>query len=85
MDTSLPFPNRISYAFLTSPVYHLSSLSPLQFITYHPENNWWDVQVKKAHPAFSPMGTGGPFSGGKARQGRDADHSPPSSAEVVNE
>jgi hypothetical protein len=31
------------------------------------------------------MGTGGPFPGGKARPGRDADHSPPSSAEVVNE
>jgi hypothetical protein len=29
-----------------------------------------------------PMGTGGPFPGGKARPGRDADHSPPSSAEV---
>jgi hypothetical protein len=23
------------------------------------------------------MGTGGPFPGGKARPGRDADHSPP--------
>jgi hypothetical protein len=31
------------------------------------------------------MGTGGPFRGGKARPGRDADHSPPSSAEVVTE
>jgi hypothetical protein len=31
------------------------------------------------------MGTGGPFLGGKARPGRDADHSPISSAEVVNE
>jgi hypothetical protein len=31
------------------------------------------------------MGTGGPFPGGKARPRRDADHSPPSSAEVVNE
>jgi hypothetical protein len=31
------------------------------------------------------MGTGGPSPGGKARPGRDADHSPPSSAEVVNE
>jgi hypothetical protein len=31
------------------------------------------------------MGTGGPFPGGKARLGRDADHSSPSSAEVVNE
>jgi hypothetical protein len=33
-----------------------------------------------AHPASCPTGTGG-----KARQGRDADHSPPSSAEVKNE
>jgi hypothetical protein len=31
------------------------------------------------------MGTGGPFPEGKARPGRDADHSPPSTAEVVNE
>jgi hypothetical protein len=38
-----------------------------------------------AHPASCPMGTGGPFPGGKARPGRDADHSLPSSAEVVNE
>jgi hypothetical protein len=37
-----------------------------------------------AHPASCPMGTGGPFSGGKAPPGRDADHSPLSSAEVVN-
>jgi hypothetical protein len=28
---------------------------------------------------------GGPFPGAKARPGRDADHSPPSSAEVENE
>jgi hypothetical protein len=38
-----------------------------------------------AHPASCTMGTGGPFSGGKVRPGRDADHSPPYSAEVVNE
>jgi len=31
------------------------------------------------------MGTGGPFLGGKVRTVCDADHSPPSSAEVVNE
>jgi hypothetical protein len=37
------------------------------------------------HPASCTMGTGGPFPGGKARPGRDADHSPPFSAEVVNE
>jgi hypothetical protein len=39
----------------------------------------------EAHPASCTMGTGGPFSGGKARPERDADHTPPSSAEVVNE
>jgi hypothetical protein len=33
-----------------------------------------------AHPASCKMGTGGPFPGGKARPGCDADHSPPSSA-----
>jgi hypothetical protein len=38
-----------------------------------------------AHPASCTIGTGGPFSGGKARLGRDAEHSPPSTAEVVNE
>jgi hypothetical protein len=37
-----------------------------------------------AHPASCTMGTGGLFPGGKARPGRDADHSPLSSAEVVN-
>jgi hypothetical protein len=37
-----------------------------------------------AHPASCTMGSGGPFPGGKSRPGRDADHSPPSSAEVVN-
>jgi hypothetical protein len=39
----------------------------------------------EAHPASCTMGTGGPFPGGKSRPGRDADHSPQSSAEVVNE
>jgi hypothetical protein len=38
-----------------------------------------------AHPASYPMGTGGPFPGGKARPGRDADHSPPSSTVVKYE
>jgi hypothetical protein len=38
-----------------------------------------------AHPASCPVGTGGPFHGGKAQPGRDADHRPPSRAEVVNE
>jgi hypothetical protein len=38
-----------------------------------------------AHPASCTMGTGGSFPRGKTRPGRDADHSPPSSAEVVND
>jgi hypothetical protein len=38
-----------------------------------------------AHPASCTMGSGGPFPGDKARPGLDADHSPPSSAEVKNE
>jgi hypothetical protein len=37
-----------------------------------------------AHPASCTMGTGGPFPGAKALPGRDADHSPPSNAEVEN-
>jgi hypothetical protein len=35
-----------------------------------------------AHPASCTMGTRGPFPRAKARPGRDADHSPPSSAEI---
>jgi hypothetical protein len=38
-----------------------------------------------AHPASCPMGTGVLSPGLKAQPGRDADHSPPSSAEVENE
>jgi hypothetical protein len=38
-----------------------------------------------AHSASCTMGTGGSFPGAKARPGRDADHSPPSSAEVEYE
>jgi hypothetical protein len=38
-----------------------------------------------AHPASCTMGTRGPFPGAKARPGRDAEHSPPSSAEVEYE
>jgi hypothetical protein len=37
-----------------------------------------------AHPASCTMGTEGPFPGAEARPGRDADHSPPSSAVVEN-
>jgi hypothetical protein len=37
------------------------------------------------HPASCTMGTGGSFPRAKALPERDADHSPPSSAEVENE
>jgi hypothetical protein len=44
------------------------------------------VQINfETHLAFCTMGTGDPFPGPKERLGRDADHSPPSSAEVENE
>jgi hypothetical protein len=38
-----------------------------------------------AHPASCTTGTGGLFPGTKARPRRDADQSPPSTAEVENE
>jgi hypothetical protein len=39
----------------------------------------------EAHSASCKIGTGGPFPEAKARPGRDADHSTPSSAELMNE
>jgi hypothetical protein len=36
--------------------------------------------TSKAHSVSYPVGTGSPFSGGETRPGRDAHHSPPSSA-----
>jgi hypothetical protein len=39
----------------------------------------------EAHPTSCTMGTGGPFPGSKVRLGRDADHSPPASAEIKSE
>jgi hypothetical protein len=39
----------------------------------------------EALTASFSVGTGGPFPGGKAWLGRDADHSLPSSAEIKNE
>jgi hypothetical protein len=44
------------------------------------------VQIgSESHPASCAMGTGGLSTGSKDRPGREADHSLPSSAEVVNE
>jgi hypothetical protein len=45
----------------------------------------WVQTGSEAHPVSYPMGTGGSFPGGKARPGCDADHLPPSSAEVKYE
>jgi hypothetical protein len=39
----------------------------------------------EAHPATCTMSTGCPFLGAKARPGRDADPTPPSSAVAENE
>jgi hypothetical protein len=39
----------------------------------------------EAHPVSCPVGIGDPFPAGKARPGRDADRSLPSSAKVENE
>jgi hypothetical protein len=39
----------------------------------------------ETHPASYPLGTGGPFPRVKAPLGCDADHSPPSNADVMNE
>jgi hypothetical protein len=45
----------------------------------------WVQTGSGAHPASCTMGTGVLSPGVKARPGRDADHSPPSSVEVENE
>jgi hypothetical protein len=45
----------------------------------------WVQTGSGAHPASCTMGNGFLSPGVKARPGRDADHSPPSSAEVENE
>jgi hypothetical protein len=59
---------------------------------FDPRQRWNGIQSSVcvqtdsgAHPASCTMGTGGPFSGGKERPESDADHSPPSSAEVEYE
>jgi hypothetical protein len=39
----------------------------------------------EAHLSSDRMSTGGPFPGSKARPGREAEHSPPSSVEVKTE
>jgi hypothetical protein len=62
---------------------HLADYRRVRYMTY--EKILIGRTSAGVHPASCTMGTGGLFPGGKARPGRDADHSPPSSAEVVNE
>jgi hypothetical protein len=59
---------------------------------FGPRKRWKDISSSLciqtgsgAHPVSCRMGTKGPFPGAKVRQGHDADHSHPSSAEVENE
>jgi hypothetical protein len=53
---------------------------------YLMSNIWiWIYELVNIYGASYPVGAGGPFPGGKARPGREADHSPPSSAEVKYE
>jgi hypothetical protein len=44
-----------------------------------------EVRFPAETEASFTMGTGGPFCGTKKQPGRDADHSPPSSAKVEND
>jgi hypothetical protein len=48
-------------------------------------SNLWVQTGSEAHPASYTMGTRGSFPRGKAWPGCDADHSPPSSANVKKE
>jgi hypothetical protein len=73
------FPTKTLYTFLFSP---MRATCPAYLILFY---IICLIISEGAHPASCTMGTGGPFPGGKARPERDADHSPPSSAEVVNE
>jgi hypothetical protein len=51
-----------------------------QFVILHNEEHF-DLHGSGAHPASYPVGTSS-FTLGVKRPGREADHSPPSSAEV---
>jgi hypothetical protein len=48
-------------------------------------SNLWIQTGSEAGPASCTMGIRGSFPGSKARPGRDADHSPPSTAKVKKE
>jgi hypothetical protein len=49
-------------------------------------SNLCDQAGSGTHPvSYCTVGAGGHFAEGKAQPGRDADHSPPSTAGVVNE
>jgi hypothetical protein len=61
-------------------------LSPAEAKGLFPLNSVSSPTLRPTQPPVQwvPWGRG-PFPGARARPGRDVDHSPPSSAEVVNE
>jgi hypothetical protein len=84
----------LSHIFRISDMLEHKSLDILSYVTFHRTisgpvfidlfDSYWRPE---APLPFMPhhLETPGSFPGGKARPGRDADHSPPSSAEVKNE
>jgi hypothetical protein len=78
-------------------MYYVSRGGSVSVVTDYGLDDWGSIPERSnvsslcvqtgsgAHPASCPVGTGGPFHRGKARPGRDTDHSPTSSAEIKNE
>jgi hypothetical protein len=75
------FFQQLKVAHLRVVTYCLISLSK---ISNHIQSNARVLKFSAGVPPYV-MGTVCPFPGSKARPGRDADHSPSSSAEIVNE
>jgi hypothetical protein len=96
-DYVSPPGNTVGYLLCRGISYELGYLKSVQCLTDWTTGVRSQVETKdfscsfcvqtssEAHPASRPMGTGDPFRRAKARPGRNADHSPPSSAEVKNE
>jgi hypothetical protein len=79
------FPFRAKISVIKLTYYGLDERSSIPGSSKNLSSNLCVQTGSGAHPASCTMGTGGSFLGGKARPGRDADRSPPSSAEVMKE
>jgi hypothetical protein len=80
--------NCVSIASLNRDMPVNQSLTPLELVCFLFEYFSSSLCVQTgygAHPASCTVGTGGPFHGDNARPRREADHTPPSSAQVKNE